>query len=177
MISAELSSTQVGVLAENLVINALMLSSNGRFAPFRPVADDDGIDLLLYDKNSGRVVPLQVKARTRTLKKPRSSERGNVVHFQVRRQAIRHFGMARLLAILLREDATSIDAAWLIPMGQLATLARQSRDNLVIRPSISARSKDKCRPYYLASIDALVSKLTREFEQWDGSLPTMSVLR
>jgi len=177
VILADLSSTQIGLLAENLVINALILSSNGRFAPFRPVADDDGIDLLLYDKNTGRVLPLQVKARTRTLRKTNSPVRANLVHFQVRRQAIRYRGMARLLAVLLGEDAASITAAWLIPMEQLANVARHSRENLVIRPSISARSRDKCRQYYLASMDELVSKLTRQFEQFDGSFPTMSVLR
>ena len=59
-----LTSTQVGLVAENLVINALLKASSGRLVPFRPVADDYGIDLLLYDKVTGRVLPLQVKART-----------------------------------------------------------------------------------------------------------------
>lgn len=58
------SSTQIGAVAENPVANALMVESAGRLSPFSPVADDDGIDLLIYDKESGRALPAQVKSRT-----------------------------------------------------------------------------------------------------------------
>jgi hypothetical protein len=69
LLIVSLTSTQVGLLAENLVTNALLIAFDGRLAPFRPVADDYGIDLLVYDKATGRSLPLQVKARTKTLKK------------------------------------------------------------------------------------------------------------
>jgi hypothetical protein len=61
-----LSSTQIGVLAENLVAN----EPEGRLSPFQPIADDDGIDVLIYDKITGNALPVQIKARTNTINKP-----------------------------------------------------------------------------------------------------------
>jgi hypothetical protein len=42
------SSTQIGAIAVNHVANVLMISSGGPLSAFWPVADDDGIDLLIY---------------------------------------------------------------------------------------------------------------------------------
>jgi hypothetical protein len=177
MVASGPTSTQLGLIAENLVINALILASHGRLAPFRPVADDEGIDLLLYDKGTGRVLPLQVKARTRTLKKRGSSERGNIVHFQVREVALRQKGKTRLLAVLLDENVASITAAWLIPLNQMERVARKIGENFVIRPNRSIKSRDRFKPYFIPSIDVLVAKLMQEFERFDASFPPMSVLR
>jgi hypothetical protein len=52
-----------------------MIESNGRLTPFQPIADDDG---LIYDKVTGKSVPIQIKARTNTLKKSDSSGRENL---------------------------------------------------------------------------------------------------
>jgi hypothetical protein len=74
------TSTQIGTLAENLVANSLLLESDGRLSPFNPVADDGGIDLLIYDKDTGNAIPLQVKSRTKTM----------VGHSKVVRFTVRH---------------------------------------------------------------------------------------
>ena len=54
----KLTSTQIGALAENVVANELMIESGGRLSPFQPIADDDGIDLLVYDKVTGNALPI-----------------------------------------------------------------------------------------------------------------------
>ncbi|HVW53891.1 MAG TPA: hypothetical protein VHC91_26370 [Trinickia sp.] len=79
-----LSSTQLGVIGENLLVNAVMKASDARLSPFRPIADDDGLDVLFFDKNSGNSVAMQLKCRTVTTRKRNSAERGNVAYFQVR---------------------------------------------------------------------------------------------
>lgn len=66
-----------------------MLRSEGRLSPFSPVADDDGIDLLIYDKLTGRALPAQVKSRTVALKRRGKEDRGNTVHFEVRKATFR----------------------------------------------------------------------------------------
>jgi hypothetical protein len=173
-----LTSTQVGLLAENLVINAVLIASAGRIVPFRPVADDYGIDLLLYDKITGRALPLQVKARTRTLKKKSGTERGNIVHFGVRKVALRDKGQTRLLAVLLDEGMTTIRALWLMPLPEVERIGSERNDVFVIRPSQSATSGDKFRPYYLPSAFALVEQLFKEFERFDrGSFHALPALR
>ena len=37
-------------IGENLLINAVMKASEGRLTPFQPLADDDGLDVLFFDK-------------------------------------------------------------------------------------------------------------------------------
>lgn len=54
-----------------------MRASNGRLAPFVPLADDNGLDLILFDKSSGKTRAIQIKARF-------SIDRGNVCEFNVR---------------------------------------------------------------------------------------------
>lgn len=63
-----LSSTQIGTIGENLLVNAVMKASEGRLSPFQPYADDDGLDLLFYDKQTGNSVAIQLKCRTSTLR-------------------------------------------------------------------------------------------------------------
>lgn len=58
-----------------MIANEIMIESNGRLTPFQPIADDDG---LIYDKVTGKSVPIQIKARTNTLKKSDSSGRENL---------------------------------------------------------------------------------------------------
>lgn len=57
----ELTSTQKGAIAENIIANELMIETDGQFSPFSPCADDEGIDLLIYDKKSGGVCQYQFK--------------------------------------------------------------------------------------------------------------------
>src|SRR6266568_8978480 len=118
MLNPRPSSTQVGAVAENLVANALIVASKGALAPFAPVADDEGIDLLAYHKPTGRVVPLQVKARTLTLKRPGTQKRGNLVHFEIRKVVLARNRRTYLLAVLLDEGATHIEASWLMPLSE-----------------------------------------------------------
>ncbi len=62
--TARMTDTQIGTIGEVTVAAQLMLASGGRFSPFLPFADDDGIDLIVYDKVTGISLPVQVKART-----------------------------------------------------------------------------------------------------------------
>ena len=157
------TSTQIGAIAENLVVNALVLRSRGRFAPFSPFADGEGIDVLVYDKVTGSVIPLQVKARTVALKKRKSEDRGNIVHFEVREVAMRKNRRTYLLAVLLGQQATIIDTAWLIPLAKLEAIARKQGTKYVIRAKRSATSSDKFHPYFCESIQSLVDRLTKLF--------------
>lgn len=71
-----LSSTQVGAIGENLLSNAVLTASDSRLSPFQPVADDDGIAALFFDKSTAAVA-IQLKCRTVALFKPKTQVRGN----------------------------------------------------------------------------------------------------
>jgi hypothetical protein len=80
-----LTSTQIGAIGENLLVNAVMKESEGRLSPFHPLADDDGLDVLFFDKKTGGSLAVQLKCRTVALRKRNSEERGNTIHFNVRK--------------------------------------------------------------------------------------------
>lgn len=104
----QVTATQLGAIGENLAANGLIVASDGRLAPFSPVADDGGIDLLVYDKVTGRAVPLQVKTRTGTL-------RGHpqITHFEVRKATFTEHPEGFLLAVLFELESLEVRRAWL----------------------------------------------------------------
>lgn len=123
-----------------------MIASDGRLSMYWPVADDDGIDLLVYDKLSGRALPTQVKSRTVTLMR-RSGKRGNVVHFEIRKATFRADRFVCVVLVLLSPDASTIERAWVMPMQDLPKYAASRSTKYVIRPSRSLTSRDKCSRY------------------------------
>ena len=59
-----ITTTQIGAIGEHIAASQLMLASQGRLSPFLPMADDDGIDLLIFDKVTRSTLPIQIKSRT-----------------------------------------------------------------------------------------------------------------
>lgn len=153
------SSTQLGAIAENLVSNAIMVESGGRLSPFTPRADDDGIDLLIYDKETGRALPAQVKSRTVTLKKKGSEERGDVVHFEVRHATFRAERYAAAILVLTANNGYEIDTAWVVPMDKLPTVARRGDTKFVLRASRGTKSNDRCTQFRCRSPSELFSRI------------------
>lgn len=156
-----LTSTQIGVIGENLLINAVMKASDGRLSPFQPVADDDGLDVLFYDKQTGNAVAIQLKCRTKTTRKRGVEERGNIVHFEVRGATFNQARQAYLVAALCNEGLTEFLASWLIPMSELPEVARKASTKLVIRPSKAMNSLDRFAPYRCHTADELASRIIR----------------
>lgn len=152
--SDKVTATQLGAIAENLVATCLIIESGGRLSPFRAFADDGGIDLLVYDKVTGRALPIQVKSRTKTLN--RFPKR---VHFNVRRATFNEDQDAYVLGVLIDpgEVAWSVKRAWLIPVSELSSVASQDSKLFKVTPSMDMSSRDKYSPYRCESM-AEVSK-------------------
>ena len=159
-----LSSTQIGALAENLVVNELMIESGGRLTPFQPLADDDGIDVLIYDKVTGRAAPLQIKARTNTLRKRGSEDRGNTAHFEHSKATIRADRSSFLLCVLLDPSLRSTGTAWLIPIGDVPTVANDKGSKYVIRASRVEGTMDRYRNYQCQTMLEVARRLIDYFE-------------
>jgi hypothetical protein len=159
----KLSSTQIGAIGENLLVNAVMKASNGRLSPFKPVADDDGLDVLFFDKETGNSVAIQLKCRTNT------DGGGNTAQFDVRKATFKDH--AFLVAALLNEDMTVFDCTWFIPMKELPEISNVKPSKYVITPNKAKDSKDKyvklkyrCEPKELAQriIDECKTRSERE---------------
>lgn len=137
-----MTHTQIGTIGEVTVAAQLMLASEGRLSPFLPFADDDGIDLIVYDKVTGISLPVQVKARTSA-----KLGRSDTVLFDVRRKTFSDHADSFLLAILLDMTGGNILRAWLIPMSEMSDIARVKSEKLSITPSAKEGSKDRYTPY------------------------------
>ena len=129
-----LTETQIGAVCENLVANLLVMSSQGRLSPFKPYADDGGVDLLIFDKVTRRTMACQVKGRTKTIRRfP------NRVYFQLR--AATFDERNHMLAVLFDWPRQTIECSWLIPMTFFVGRSAK-RGKYVIQPSKSATSTD-----------------------------------
>lgn len=161
-----LTSTQIGSLAENLVANELMIESGGRLSPFIPIADDDGIDLLVYDKRTGKAIPIQIKSRTSTINKPGKSEKGNIVHFEIRSAALKNKKYAYFLAILLSKDLRTTERAWLLPMKDIPKVLTKAKKHskYIMRSSKSLTAKDKFSSYQCKNIAEVSQRIIELFE-------------
>jgi len=160
----ELSSTQIGAIAENLVANELMIESKGRLSPFQPIADDDGLDVLIYDKVTGKAVPIQIKARTNTLKKRGTDARGNIAHFEVKKSSHRDDRHALLLCVLLSPDLRSTERAWLLPLHELHKLTSVKESKYFIRANKLLSSNDKYTSFRCENIAEISKLLIEKFE-------------
>lgn len=133
----------------------ILEASGGRLSPFKPIADDDGMDLLLFDKVTRRAIPLQVKAR-RSFDDPKAQ----TVQFDVRLKTFTRQGEGYLLCIKL--EGASIGTLWLIPAADLPTVARQTPTHLTVVPSAKGTSRDRLTPYRVTSFrDAAERILSR----------------
>jgi hypothetical protein len=146
------------------VANALMIESRGRFSPFLPVADDDGIDLLIYDKVTGKALPAQVKSRTVALKKRGSESRGDLVHFELRRARFNAERYAAAILVLTSNNGYGIECAWVIPMAELPSISRQATTKFVVRPSKNPNSKDRCTRYRCNTMSTLSDRIASLLE-------------
>jgi hypothetical protein len=135
-----LTDTQKGAVGEAVVATGLILASKGRLAPFKPVADDDGIDLLIYDKVSRQSIPLQIKCRTSI----DASTKGTV-EFNVRQSAFKEGCGIFILAGLL--DGCVVKSLWLVPPEEFWTKALRKPDKLVMVASPKKDANDKWRQF------------------------------
>lgn len=154
-----LTSTQIGAIGENLLVNAVMKASEGRLSPYQPVADDDGVDVLFFDKLTGGAVAIQLKCRTVALRKRGSDERGEAVHFEVRQATFKEARRAYLVAGLFSSDLSTFECTWLVPLAKLPEISNIKTDKYVIRPSKSLTSADRYVSFRCLTVEELARRI------------------
>jgi hypothetical protein len=122
----------------------------------RPFADDDGPDLLVYDKLTRSSLPIQVKARMGL-----DGPRGHTVQFNVRLKTFSSETGGYLLAVLL--DRLAISCCWLIPAASLQQIAYARADQLIVVASPAENSRDKFSLYKHSMFEGVVSGITAAF--------------
>jgi len=159
-----ITSTQKGVIAEHIVANELMIQTNGRFSPFSPLADDGGTDLLIYDKKTGKALPIQIKSRTGGIIK--KGKESNTIHFEIRSVSLKNEKYAYFLAVLLGKDIRSVKRAWLIPIKDISALLnmRKKQSKYVMRANKSLNAKDKFRRYQCENMIEVTKRIEKILE-------------
>ena len=151
----KLSSTQIGVIGENLLVNAVMKASKGQLSPFTPIADDDGLDVLFFDKETGKSVAIQLKCRTNT------DSGGKTTQFDVRLATFKEERHAFLVAALLNPDMTGFVCSWFIPMKDLKEVGNKKADKYVITPSKAEGSADKYKNFRCLNVGELAQHIVK----------------
>ncbi len=155
-----LTTTQKGTVAESIVACQIILASEGRLCPFLPVADDGGVDLLVFDKKTRNAVPVQVKSRTATLRRfP------NCVHFQIRKKTFSDTPGTAVIAMLFDWDKQEPGCMWLLPGDYVAAKAAGRGNYYVLQPSIAENSNDKWRQFRCETFEKLVHRLISLIEE------------
>jgi hypothetical protein len=150
----ELTSTQKGAIGEAIIGAQLMLASNGRLSPFRSIADDDGTDLLIADKHTGRISMIQVKCRFRARAEPSRYEQ-----FDVRIKTFREVAHNWVLAALIDPTDGALRCSWMFPSVALAGVAVRKQDKLVIKPNPSSGSTDRYVPWRCETAVVLAARI------------------
>ena len=123
-----------------------------------PMADDDGINLLIFDKVTRSTLPIQIQSRTGI-----AQSTGRTVQFDVRLKTLGTDGY--LLALLFDWQAAAVERAWLVPMRELESIAIKSKTKLSIRPSVKNTSRDRYTPYRCSGMAEVAERLMGEFNR------------
>jgi len=156
-VGAQLTSTQKGKVTEQMVASALLIASEGRLAPFVPLADDHGLDLIVLDKVTRRSVSIQVKSAIANVAR-------ETVQFDVRKATHSAADGEYLLLVHFDPVRMVLAAFWLIPTASIATVATEQPDKFVLRPSLKPDARDRCRRYRYDDAHALAAATLRVIE-------------
>lgn len=158
MVRELITEVQKGVIGENLISNWLMVGSNGRLCPFRPIADDVGIDIIVYDRITRNTIALQVKTRILSDKPKR-----NTKQFNLGTSTFESHPNFYLLSLVLNIDMVSPRCMWLIPSEVVKNIARgitvKGKDKYVIRSSFNEKSNDKWSSFKVDGLQGLVENI------------------
>lgn len=157
-IGVQLTSTQKGKVTEQLVASALLIASDGRLAPFVPLADDHGLDLIVLDKVTRRSIAIQVKSAIA------NASRGTV-QFDVRKQTFSTTKGEYLLLVVFDPAQMALTASWLIPMDAVPTVSTEQAEKFALVPSLKTTANDRCRRFRHDDIRSLVEAIQKLLDE------------
>jgi hypothetical protein len=163
----KITTTQVGSLAESIVANNFIIFSNGRLTPFKPIADDVGIDILIFDKITGLAIPIQVKSRRNTLYKRGTQDRGNLVAFNIRKATLNLKHETILLCVLISDNPLAIEMAWMLTAEKMVKVANNKKSVYTIIANKQVGSKDKFKEFQYHDFSKVVEKVKKYFDCMD----------
>ncbi|MEM7120551.1 MAG: hypothetical protein AAF563_04690 [Pseudomonadota bacterium] len=157
-----LTTTQKGSITEYAVATALMLGSSGRLSAFTPLADDHGIDLVVFDKQTGTMLPVQVKSWTKA-----PSRRGTV-QFDVQKTTYSDGSTSVLIAVLFDPAEASIRMSWLLSLSDVPSVSVSRAGKYALTPSVRPGSSDRYKAFRHDSVQSMVGAVIDHVEGRQG---------
>ena len=153
-----LTTTQKGSITEYAVATALMLGSGGRLSAFTPRADDHGVDLIVFDKQTGAMLPVQVKS---WMGAPGPA---GTVQFDVQKTTFGGSAESILIAVLFDPAGASIRMSWLMSMGEVPDNSVSRKGKYALSPSVRPGTSDRYRRFRHDSLRSLVAAVIERIE-------------
>lgn len=148
------STSQLGAVAESVILTRLMTSSRGRLSCFRPVVDIDGIDVMVMDRETHRTLGLQVKSWTY-----QDDRRPRTVQFDVGVGSWKPSPRLYVLSIVLDGASLQPEACWLTPAADVPAVSTLRNGRMRMRPNPRPGSRDQYARYRRPHFEAVATEL------------------
>ena len=135
------------------VAAAILEASGGRLSPFKPVADDDGMEFCSCS-TSRPAGPFRFRLSARRVF---DNEKAKTVEFDIRLKTFARKGDGYVLCVKLA--GASIETAWLIPADELEGVARQSSTDFIVVASAKPTSNDRFSRYRASSFGEIPARI------------------
>jgi hypothetical protein len=163
-----LSSKQKGNVSENRIVELITLGSQGKLTCYRPDADDDGLDLIVNERENFRPIFLQVKGRF-VLNNRQFVQNVGVETFKPDKRFYLAF-------VLFTQERFEVHRVWLVPSRDFAVKANRKESGKTYKAffRFSANpnsSEDKWAEYQLhpASLGSRIVEIIKSvYESGDG---------
>lgn len=147
-VDSQLSSRQKGNISENRVAEMITLASAGNLSCFKPISDDDGLDLIVCPKGEFQPIFIQVKSRFKLQKNRTFIQNVGIKTFTPHKAFY-------IIFMLFEETSLEVKAVWLIPSldfkekAYLKKAGENYKEFYRFTASASPKTMDKWKPYLI----------------------------
>ena len=126
-ISKNVSTKQKGDIAEARIAELVTLYGDTTLSCYKPISDDEGIDLIVKEKGSLRTMYIQIKSRF-------GGDVSRIFAYSVKVATIAdNYAMANIFCVFDTEEGDLWDFLWFVPTPDLIKLATRSHNGKLLR--------------------------------------------
>lgn len=159
-ISSDISSKQKGDIAEGRIAELITLYGESTLSCYKPISDDEGIDLIVKKKGSLKTMFLQVKSRYSD--DPSGSYVANVKQSGV----VDHYSMGMVFCLFDTDAGDLWDYLWFVPAPDFIDMAKVYEAKGLLRFVAGMSKKDTNKwDAYLIDKRALANVILKQMDR------------
>jgi len=126
--SKNISTKQKGDIAESIIVEFITLYGETTLSCYKPISDDDGIDLIVKEKGGSKTVFLQIKSRFGDEISNRQK------HFSVKTKTIpEDRSLMAFIFCIFDIDKGEFSDLWFVPAKDFINSPNKSKDGKILR--------------------------------------------